>query len=160
MLQVWGLRSKLEENRLKFDRVLDSWFWSTNDQKINKICAKICRKFVSFVVQLAQSAIQILVPGFVPISTPPNCFNWCSTDASGTLSGHFWSAPGTLLVVPEHSLGALGCPRRVPGPIPVDFRYPEDQNCFKFNQSRLKFRSKIRSRNFLSSALVLMPLRL
>ena len=73
---------------------------------------------------LAQSAIQILVPGFVRIPIPQNCLTWCSTDASGTLSGHSWSAPGTLQVVPEHSLGALGCPRRVPGPISDRFLMP------------------------------------
>ena len=42
--------------------------------KKDEICSTIDPKLVSFVVQLAQSAIQILVPGFVQIAIPPNRF--------------------------------------------------------------------------------------
>ena len=105
--------------------------------KNQRILIQNLSKIRSFVVQLARSAFQISVPGFVPISTPPNCFNWCSTDASGTLSGHFWSAPGTLQVVPEHSLGALGCLRRVPGPISDRFLMPRGPNLLK-NLSKIR----------------------
>ena len=64
---------------------------------------------------------------------------WCSTDAPGTLSGHPRSVPGTLQAVPGHYLGALGLPRRVPGPTSGRCWVPRRQ---KLLQISSKFRRK------------------
>ena len=79
-----------------------------------------------------------LIPGFVRISIPQNCLIWCSPDASG----HPRSAPETIQVVPEHFLGALGCPRRVPGPIFGRFCVPRG---FTRDRFRVAFRVDLRS---------------
>ena len=133
IILVWDQCLRFDEKSWKSDGLLDSWIWSNYNRKIDCICLTIDQKFVSFVVQLAQSAIQILVPGVVQIPIPQNYPAWCSTDAQRTLSWHSGRAPGTLQAVPENSLGALGCPRKVPGPTSWRFCVPRHQNFFKFN---------------------------
>ena len=137
MLQVWDQCSRFEENCSNFDQFLHSRIWSTYDRKIDQICPKIDAKFVSFVVQLAQSAIKILVPAF--FRTP--IFKIAPFGAQRTLQGRFRDTPGSCRGRSRPSPGTTWAPWDPPGGsqdrLLVDFGCPEDQNCFKFHQSCL-----------------------
>ena len=74
-----------------------------------------------------------------------NCPIWCSTDAPGTLSGHPRIVPGTLQAVPGHYLGALGLPRRVPGPTSGRFWVPRGSKLLQILSKSSKSRSTFRS---------------
>ena len=135
MLQVWDQCSRFEENRSNFDQFLHSRIWSNYDRKIDQICSKIDAKFVSFVVQLAQSAIKILVPAF--FRTP--IIKIAPFGAQRTLQGRFRDTPGSCRGRSRPSPGTTWAPWDSPGGsqdrLLVDVGCPEDQNCFKFHQS-------------------------
>ena len=135
MLQVWDQCSRFEDNRSNFDQFLHSRIWSNYDRKIDQICSKIDAKFVSFVVQLAQTAIKILVPAF--FRTP--IFKIAPFGAQRTLQGRFRDTPGSCRGRSRPSPGTTWAPWDPPGGsqdrLLVDFGCPEDLNCFKFHQS-------------------------
>ena len=89
--------------------------------------------------------------GIIGNSIFQSCIIWCSTDAPGTLSGHPRIVPGTLQAVPGHYLGALGPPRRVPGPTSGRFWVPRGPKLLpisskfrrKFDHISTEIRSKI-----------------
>ena len=110
MFHVRDSCSKFDRNCSKLVPFLYCRVSSSFLPKFVQKCSNIDQKCDSFLVQRVQNAIQIWVPEFVQISSPQKCLAWCSSAAPGPLPGHSQSAPGTLQIVPKHSLDVQGAP--------------------------------------------------